>query len=525
MKLPKFRALSAFVSIIGLVTMSCAPASAPQSAAPAPPSTTTEKRAAAQKINVAQIGLPATLSPESSASNIALYAAMYDPLVFLDGKKNVIPWAAEKWGQTSPLVWRFNLRKDLTFSNGDKLTAADVEFTLNTIVDKKWPQTSQMNGLTGAKMVDDYTVDVMTKAPDASVVPGLLFAWILPMKYYNTAQKEGFATKPIGSGPYELTDFRPNDVAVFKKRSVEHPFRKVVATDLSIRSIVEQTQMQSGLKTGDLDIVTGLLRPDVVDQIAKTDAKVDFRTASNISALFSQPENIQRNTPLTNKTVRLALNYAVDKEAIAKNLFKGYAIATGQLSVPDSPGWNEDIKPVPYDPAMAKKLLADAGYPNGFKLPTGIEFTPQTVDPNIALAIQANLKDVGVDAAVTPFELAAFLDKYYGRNGQTKGDLFIQSTGDTNGFMSQAQGLYSCDIPLVWWCNRDFDKNMQLANAELDLSKRGPLMQKAVRAFYDDVMDINLIISSTFIITGPKLRGFVWENASAFLWDNAYKID
>ncbi|MFN8534308.1 MAG: ABC transporter substrate-binding protein [Dehalococcoidia bacterium] len=511
---------------VGLLVAACAPtAPAPttQTGGQAPAST--EKRAASQVLRIAQIGLPATMSPEASASNAPLYGAMYDALVWIDGKNNVLPWAAEKWTQVNPTTWRFNLRRDMTFSNGDKLTAADVEFTLNSIVENRWPQISLLTNLTGAKMVDDYTVDVMTKQLDASIVPGLIAGWIVPKNYYTSVSKNGFAAKPVGSGPYELVEFRANDIATFKKRSTEHPFRKVVATDLTIRSITEQTQMATGLRTGDLDAVVGLLRPDVVEQIARTDAKVEYKTVTNVSALISQPEMAMRNTPLQDKRVRWALNYAVDKEAMAKTLFKGYALAAGQLSAPNSPGWDESIKPTPYDPAMAKKLLAEAGYPNGFKLPIGIEFTPQTVDPNIALAIQSNLKDVGIDAPVTPYELAAFLDKYYGRNGQVKGDLFIQATSDGNGFMTHAQGLYSCALVLDWWCSEEFDRNMALANGEPDIAKRGVLMKKAVRAFYDDVSHINLLISSTFRVTGPKMRAGVWENSSAYLWDEAYKVE
>jgi peptide/nickel transport system substrate-binding protein len=518
----RFRSACISLGALLIVATACAPAAPAPGAAPAP-AQPAEKRAAVQTLNVAQIGLPATMAPESSAANLSVYGAMYDPMVWLDGKFNVLPWAATKWEQTNPTTWRFTLRNDLTFSNGDKLTAADVEFTLNSIVTNHWPQISQMVNLTGAKMVDDTTVDVMTKVPDASIVPGMIYAWILPKNYYNQVGKDGFATKPIGSGPYVLTTFRANDVAIFQKRPTDHPFRKVSITDLTIRSITEQTQMVSGMQTGDLDFVSGLLSPDIVDQISKTDAKVDYRVSSHISALISQPEMKMRNTPLQDVRVRWALNYAVDKDALVKNLYHGYAQAVGQLSVPNSPGWNPDIQPVPYDPAMARKLLADAGYPNGFTMPVGIEFTPQTVNPNLALAIQSNLKDVGIIAPVTPYELAAFLDKYYGRNGQVKGDLFVQSTGDGNGFMSQAQGLYSCSNGLVWWCNPDFDKNMQLANGELDLTKRGEYMKKAVRAFYDDVSSINLIIAPSFVVTGPKMRGFVWDGQ--FLFDNVYKVE
>jgi peptide/nickel transport system substrate-binding protein len=521
--------MQSLVSVLALIGLAaCSPAApspaAPPAAAPAGP--TAEKRAANQTLNVAQVGLPATMSPESSAANYQLYGAMYDAMTVLDAKANIVPAAATKWSQTDPTTWRFNLRNDMTFSNGDKLTAADVEFTLNKIVADKMPQISLMNNLTGAKMVDDYTVDVMTKVPDASILPGLSSGWIMPKAYYTTSGKDGFATKPIGSGPFQLTSYRASDMAVFKKRSTEHPYRKSVLADLTIRSITEQNQMVNGLQTGDLDVLQGFILGDTADQIAKNipGANVQYRVTNNFSALISQPENKQRNTPLTDIRVRWALSYAVDKEAMAKNLYKGYAKATGQLTVPDSPAWDDSIQPVPYDPAMAKKLLADAGYPNGFKLPVGIDYTTN-VDPKLVLALQSNLRDVGIEASANMYELAAFLDKYYGRNGQTKGDLFIQTTGDGNGFMTQAQGLYSCNIPLVWWCNPEFDKNMALANSEPDVQKRGVLMKKAIRAFYDDVAHINLVIAPTFVISGPKAKGFVWGHTSAFFYDSFYKVE
>lgn len=513
--MPSLLGRSASLLILALVA--CSPAVTSTS-----PSTQPNQVTPNTSLRLAQIGLPASMSPEASAYNHPVYGAMYDSMTWLDAKNNVIPMAATKWEALNPTTWRFTLRQDLTFTNGDMLTADDVEFTYNMIIKEKWPQVTQLNNLTGAKKVDTYTVDLMTSVPDASVLGGALFGWILPKEYFTAQGKEGFVSKPIGSGPYELVDFRTNDIAVFKKKTTEHPYRKVVATHLTFRSITEQTQMAAGLRTGDLDAVYGLLSPDVVEGIRKTDAKVDYRTISNISGLYSQPEAVRRNTPLTNKTVRLALNYAIDKDSLTKNLYGGFAEPTGQLSTPNSPGWDPNIKPYPYEPATAKKLLAEAGYPNGFALPIGIEFTPQTVNPNIATLVQSNLRDVGIEAPIASIELAAFLDKYYGRNGQVKGDIFLQSTGDTNGFMTQAQGLYTCNKPLHWWCNPEFDRNMQLANGEADVVKRGEFMRKAIRAFYDDVAHMQLLISSTYMITSPKLQGFVWENPNYYLFDKAY---
>lgn len=475
---------------------------------------------------MAQAGLPGSMSPEASAANISLYGTMYDSLVWRNGKNEVTPWAATKWTQVDPLTWRFTLRNDLIFANGDKLTAADVAFTLNLIVQTNMPQRSQVLNMSGAKIVDDYTVDVMTSIPDASVLAGLIYAWIMPKNYYDSVGKSEYAVKPIGSGPYELVSFRSGDAVVFRKRTAEHPFRKVILTDMTVRAIPEHTQMAAGLQTGDLDIIYGLIRPDVVSQISKTNtaAAINYRVTSNLSALISQPEMVMRNTALQDKRVRWAMNYAVDKDAIAKTLYQGYAKPTGQLSNPDSPSWDDTIQPVPYDPAKAKQLLAEAGYPNGLSLPLGFEFST-SVDPNLVLLVQSNLRDVGIDAPAKQYELAAFLDKYYGRNGQIKGDLFMNAVSDTNGFFSQAQGLYSCQNALVWWCNQEFDRNMKLANAEPDIAKRSVLMKKAVRAFYDDVAQINLIIQPTFLISGPKAVGFVWDNTNFYVFDDVYKTE
>ncbi|MCL6647010.1 MAG: hypothetical protein K6U89_01575, partial [Chloroflexi bacterium] len=254
---------AARAGVLLLVLTACTPAMAPSGAVKAP----TERRAANQTLRIAQLGMPATMSPEASNSYIAVYWSMYDPPMTLNEKLAVVPWAAEHWQQVNPTTWRITLRRDLVFSNGDRLTAADLEFTGKLMLETRTPQITQFGNLVSVTMVDDWNVDFTTKIPDASILPAMAYLWIMPKGYYLAVGKNGFAARPIGSGPYELVDFRSADLAHFRKRTTEHPFRKSQPSELVFRSITEQTQMINGLRTGELDVLIGQISPDRLDTL------------------------------------------------------------------------------------------------------------------------------------------------------------------------------------------------------------------------------------------------------------------
>ena len=319
---------------------------------------------------------------------------------------------------------------------------------------------------------------------------GLAFAWIMPQKYWESVGRDGYNAKPIGSGPYEMVEYRSGDYGRFKKRTAEHPFRKVIATEVEVRSLTEANSINAGLRTGDLDLAMGQFTGDQIDQYEKMGLVIEKKAAQNVNMLFPQYEREMRNSPTKDKRVRQAINYAIDKEAISKSFFRGEALAVGQLGLPTSPFWDDSIKAYPYDPAKAKSLLAEAGYPNGFELPFGLEFTPQTGQQDVVVAIQGNLRDVGITAKVLNLELAVFLDKFYARNGQQRGDLFfIGSPVDANGFASNVPTGYSCNKAPenIWYCNPDFDKLFVQAVTEPDLAKRADILKKATQINTQDV--------------------------------------
>jgi peptide/nickel transport system substrate-binding protein len=452
---------------------------------------------------------------------------MFDQVITFDKDFNIIPQVAEKW-EFKDGNWRFSLRKDMKFSDGSPLTADDVAFSVNNIATRNLPQRTYLPTITEAKVVDQYTVDVFSKNPDVTILNGMAWVYVLPKAYYEKVGKDTFQNKPIGSGPYENVEFTPSQFARFKLRSEKHPFRSPIATEMIFQTVPEQSAVASGLRTGDIDLTAHVtFSVDQADALKKDGVGVLTLLASNITALASQLENQQRNTPLADKRVRIALNYAIDRDTIANNLFKGQAIAVSQLSIPSSPFWLPDVKPIPYDPAKAKQLLAEAGYPNGFKLPVGIEYTPSSVNPQLPLALQGYLKDVGVDAPVTSYEIAAFLDKFYGRNGQNKGDLFMTSAGDANGTGSSWRGTYDCDKPgfAVWWCNKEFNQVFDQALAEPDAAKRTALLQKAHRIFLDDVPELWLVVVPLYVAYGAKIQGVEYTTPVVWRYDNAYRVD
>ncbi|GIW11530.1 MAG: diguanylate phosphodiesterase [Dehalococcoidia bacterium] len=506
------------VTLVGVVLLlACTPAPS----VPAAP--VGERRAVRQTFTIAQIGLPATLSPESSAANYPVYSALYDALIRLDRASDALPWAAEQWELLTGPVWRFTLRPGLVFSNGDPLTADDVAFTAQTALANRWPIAAALVNVATVRAVDERMVDFEMKVPDASVLPALSGLWVLPRRYYEEVGRDGFAAKPIGSGPYELVEFRGGDLARFRKRATPHPYRAAQPSELLFRSIPEGTAMVAGFRTGELDILLGNLSPDQVE-LLKGSAQIETRYSGVNYALFSQAENQQRGTPLTDRRVRLALNYAVDRAALAATVYRGYARPVSQFSVPESLSWNDELSPYPYDPARAKQLLAEAGYPNGFTLPVGIEFTPQTTNPQVATALQSYLRAVGVETAVSSLELAVFLDKFYGRAGQQKGDLFMVTTQAESAYGQNQRTTHDCQRPNPWWCNPAYERLMEQVQLEPDRARRSALLRQAIAILYQDVAHIDLLAIPTFVVQQPNIRGFLWYASNAQNFDAIFRV-
>ncbi len=542
MKVP----ISALAGIL-VVSAACAPAASPSTptttnnpaatSAPAATGTTAstggstsgEKRSANQVLHYAVQNLPQSYSIEATDLSREQFFLIYDPVVMQDADHNVLPWAATKWDLVNPTTWRLTFRKDLTFSNGDKLTADDVVFTANWVLENKTSPISQFRALQEAKKVDDYTVDFVSKTNDVSTLVGLSFLPIMPQKYFESVGRQGFALKPIGSGPYVLVDHAPNDHAVFKLRPEPHPFRKPILKEIDVKAVPEASAMIAGLKTGDIDFAGRSFSSDQINSLEKDGFVIETppKLGGGLFVLFPQTETEQRNLPTNNLKVRQALNYAIDREAIAKSFYGGRAKPTGQL-VGAGPFYNPDIKPYPYDPAKAKQLLAEAGYLNGFTLQNPLDFSQAFVTQDVIVAIQGYLKEVGVNVEIRLQEQAVYVEAFRGQ--RAKGDLYASSLYDPNGFDSTIATYFGCDsiyndLGNVWYCNKEFDQLHAQANTEPDMAKRTALLNKAAKIITDDARCIFVVLTPSYKVHSKKMKGFVWGDDRVWTMDGVYMVD
>jgi peptide/nickel transport system substrate-binding protein len=361
----------------------------------------TAARAATLRVGVAVDAL--SLDPIASSDNPSIWTELliYDQLVrpSKDGTK-LEPGIAESWTVAPDgKEYRFKLRSDAKFSNGEPVTAADVAFSLKRAAGEKSQWGRFFRPITSYEIVDERTIVMKLEKPFTPMLNNLAMfsASILPAKLVQ--EKEAvFFENPVGSGPFVLKKWSRGQKQEFVKNTFYWEKGKPGIDGAIIEIIPEDNSRVLKLKAGELDAIVGI--PFNQADTLKSDANITVKFAP-----VFRVDLVLLNTtkkPFDDKRVRQALNYTIDKDAIVKGILRGNAsIATSPL--PIMVYHNTDLKPYPVDIAKAKALLNEAGVANGFKtsmlVPAG-----NVVSRQVASAIQSSLKSIGVDVELQTIE-------------------------------------------------------------------------------------------------------------------------
>ncbi|MFN8534126.1 MAG: ABC transporter substrate-binding protein [Dehalococcoidia bacterium] len=485
-----FRSLLAAALLV--TTVACAP-SAPTTGGVAPPGVSKDFT-----LKVGVTGGSANLDPQASIGDIQM-SGLFEALVAQDDKGKVLPELASAWRNVDASTWTFTLAPGRTFHDGSPVTAQDVKFSFDRAMnpDLKLGTLVRVGTFDKAEIVDPQTIRIVTKGPDPLLLKRVALVAILSKAQVD--KPDGTAAlgmKPIGTGPFMLKEFVPNDKLILL-RNPNHP-RPAGPAEVSIRAVPEASARVVGLRTGELDLIQTIN----IDQA--TELKnggfniVNFNQGQSIGAfLFTTNEG----RPTQNKLVRQALNYAINKEQIAKDIYKGLTVATGQVVQTDTFGYNPKIKPYPYDPAKAKQLLAQAGYPNGFRLK--MDVTTNVSDAQtIFLFVQSQWREIGLNPEMeVSSDSAFFLDRWYGR--VERGDMLTASlvnspAMDADFALTWFKGTEA--MPARRYSNPEFDRAYMASTTEMNEQKRAEYLQKAIEIMYEDPAFL-------FLVDGVRLWG------------------
>ncbi|GAC1577699.1 MAG: ABC transporter substrate-binding protein [Candidatus Elarobacter sp.] len=448
-------------------------------------------------------------------------------VTFKPGTFDVVGDAAQRWSASADgKTWTFDLKPGLVFSDGTPLDAAAVKFNLD-----RWRLPSNpahgnfsysyyadvWGGFPG--MIGDVRVLSPTRVAISLTQPLGPFlrnlaeqAFVLGSPRAITSDPKAFELKPVGSGPYAVAEWVRDDhitlTANPKWAGAKPAYQTVI-----IRDIPDQATSVLSIQKGDIDMLTDP-RPDDAKQLA-SDPKLAVveQPSNNVSYVAMDVEK----KPFGDVRVRQAVAYALDLQAMATGLYAKGAVVANNWTPPGMLGENPAVKAYPHDVTKAKALLAAAGFPHGFSTTLSYPTSPRPYLPDparVAEAIQANLKDAGIEITLQPSELGVFLDKV--KHGQHEMCLigWTGDNGDPDNFLYPLLDQDSAHKDgtaqnYAFWRDPAFHQLMLAGQRSVKDAQRKAIYQRALAMVHDQAPAIPLVHTTVPLIMKASIKGFV----------------
>lgn len=465
---------------------------------------------------------PQRADPYRTVTTPSVYvqSAIYDALTETAPGGKALPALAQSWRQTSDNTWEFKLRPGVTFANGEPLDADAVTASYRWLLrpeNKGLIAAGYLTDVAGARAMDALTVEVATHMPNPILPNDLAAVYIVPPKYWAEMGPETFSSKPIGTGPFVVTNW---SAARVQLAANPKSWRAPKIAKLRYDEIREEAARLAALQSGAIDVAIQV-SPDMISDIAAMGGRVAQTPAASVYTIALITE--REGSPFKDARVRQAVNYAVNKEDIAKILYAGRTAPSGQPASTVTAGYDGTIAPYPYDPAKAKALLAEAGYPGGFKLVITVTVSAIPADAAMFATVARDLSAVGIVTELQATALPEYFQKYFA--GSFEGMAFQL------GFVSQPQmdtlkavEAFSCaktKQPALT-CVRAVEPFIAAAKHEMDPAKRLGLLKALNRTAHDEAMALFLVDGVDFTGLGPGVR--TGEVPSRYIrWDTFTK--
>ena len=453
---------------------------------------------------------PTSMDPQfhSLTPNTQLSETIFDPLVRTDAVAKPVPSLAESWTVDGD-TWTFNLRKDVKFSDGSPFTAEDVVFTYERV--PKVPNSPSsyalyLSSIDRLEIVDPHTLKIITKGPSPVLLPNLSMVPIMSSKAAAGPAPEGKTTVElnrgdglVGTGPYKFASWKRGAEIVLERN--EHYWGDAPDWDRVIyRPITNPAARVAALLAGDVDLIEDPPTDDLPK--LKENNKLYVQETPSVRVIYIAllqgdelppgMEGTDGKNALQDRRVREALSLAIDRQSIVDRVMGGSAMAAANLLAYPGFGTSEEYsqarKP---DVERAKKLLAEAGYPNGFTLSLGSPAGRYTNDQRIAQVVAAMWARIGVKTNVETMAPAVFFKQ---RNAHAFSAYLAGWAASSGEMLNPLNSLVVTKQPeqglgtTNWskYSNPEADKLVLEASSTLDDDQRSKLLQKASAMIMDD---------------------------------------
>jgi peptide/nickel transport system substrate-binding protein len=460
-----------------------------------------------------------TMDPhaQNESLNNTAAAYIYEPLLTYDEKFELVPALATSWTRDGNLLWKFNLRKGVKFHDGTPFTADDVVFTIERAMSPTSNFRVYTTGIQGARKIDDHTVLIYTTVPNPVLLRQLTEIRIMSRAWseknkvtkpqdFVKKEETHAARNANGTGPYMLKSREVDVRTVF----VENPnwwgkaSRKGNVTEVVYTPVKSESTRTAALLSGELDFVLDPAPQDIARM--KQNPNIKVVEGSETRTIFIgldqnrdelQYSNVKGKNPFKDLRVRQALYHAIDIEGIKRAVMRGLSDPTGAIIAPQVNGWTKEAhQRLPYSVDTAKKLLADAGYPNGFEFTLDCPNNRYINDEDICKAVVSMWARIGLKvnlnampratyfAKIQKFDTSAYL---LGWGVPTFDALYsLQSLAMTVG--KEGDGNFN----LGRVSNAEFDKLVTAMKSEVDVKKRNDIIARALMLHNQQVMHIPL---------------------------------
>jgi len=413
---------------------------------------------------------------------MVLYA-LHDALVKPMPGNAMAPSLAESWSLSKDgLVYEFVLRQGAKFHNGDPVTADDVKFSFERY--RGAAAKAMKDRMAAVEVADPLRIRFRLKAPwpDFMTYYGSLATgagWIVPRKYVQQVGDEGFKKSPIGAGPYRFVSFTPGVELVLEAH--EQYWRKVPSVKrLVFKSVADEATRLAMLKRGEADIVY-LLQGELAEEVRRTPALTLKPTPIVSTHWLVFADQWDPKSPWADRRVRLAANHAMDRQAVNEALTLGFSRISWSI-IPQSFEFFWQPPPYAYDPAKAKQLLAEAGYPKGFDAG---DLWCDAAAATMSEALAGYLQAAGIRTRVRPLERAAFFKGYQEKKLK---NLVYSLSGAFGNAATRLETFVASGGIYVYGGYSDIDGLFSEQAGELDRKRREAMLHRIQQLVHDKAM-------------------------------------